>query len=394
MAELRYEGVTEADVPALARILSHAFAGPREGSAEWARKAGLENLRCLRPAGGGEPPATLLRIPMGMYFGGRGVPMVGIAGVGVAPEARGRGAGAALMRAAVQEMGEEGVALSGLYPATQPLYRRVGYEQAGHRFEVRLPVRFVDTRERGMEVRPVTEAETPAVKACFAAFGAAFNGALDRTEYIWGRIRANRDITYHGFAAVGDTGAIEGYVYLSQTRKMDRGRQDLTLSDLAFTTARAGRRLLAFLADFSSMADDIVLYGGPLHPALFLLSEQRYRMDLREHWMLRVCDVPRAMEARGYAPGPRAELHLDIRDELLPKNQGRWTVSVEGGRAAVAKGGRGDLRLDVRALAPLYSGLISARQLRLLGHLEGDDAAVGAADSIFAGPAPWQSDMY
>jgi predicted acetyltransferase len=389
-----YGGVAEADVPAVARILSHAFAGPREGSAEWARRAGLENLRCLRPAGEGEPAASLLRIPMGIYLGGRSVPMVGIAGVGVAPEARGRGLGGALMRAAVAEMGEEGVALSGLYPATQPLYRRVGYEQAGHRFEVRLPVRFVDSRERGMDIRPVVEADTGAMRACYSRFAAAFNGALDRGEYVWSRVRANRDVVYHGFAAVSEAGEVEGYVYLSQTRKMDRGRQDLTLSDLAFTTERAGRRLLAFLADFSSMADDIVLYGGPLHPALYLLSEQRYRMDLREHWMLRVCDVRAALEGRGYSPALCAEVHLEIRDELLPKNHGRWTLAVEGGRAAVSLGGRGDVRLDVRALAPLYTGLISARQLRLLGQLGADDAGIAAADGIFAGTAPWKSDMY
>jgi predicted acetyltransferase len=101
------------------------------------------------------------------------------------------------------------------------------------------------------------------------------------------------------------------------------------------------------------------------------------------------------VEGRGYAPGVRAEVHLEIADELLPKNSGRWTVAVEGGRASsVVKGGRGGLRLDIRALAPLYSGLISAAQLRVLGQVEGDDEAVAAADAAFAGTAPWKSDMY
>jgi predicted acetyltransferase len=392
--DLTYQPMKEEQTPAVARILSHAFAGTPESSTEWLKNAGIRHARVLAGAGArDEVAACLLRIPMGQYFGGRSVPLVGIAGVAVAPEARGRGVAGRMMAQAVREIAAEGVALSGLYPATQPLYRRVGYEQAGHRFEVRLPVGIIDTRERDLAVRPIEGGDEASVRACYRRFAEGFEGPLDRGEYLWRRVREGRDTAYHGFAAWSEAGEIEGYLYLSQTRKPERGRQDIALSDLAFTTPRGGRRLLAFLREFSSLGDQIVLYAGPLHPVLSLLAEQRYAMHLREHWMLRVTDAARALEARGYRGGS-GEVHLEVRDELLPRNAGRWLLAVEAGRGSVSRGGRGDLRLDVRALAPLYSGLLSARQLRLLGWAEGDDGAVAAADRVFAGTTPWLGDMY
>ena len=385
--------MTDTDLPAVARILSHAFAGTREGSAEWIQNAGLGHLRTLRAAEGGPIEASLLRIPMGQYFGGRSVPLVGIAGVGVAPEARGRGIAGRLMAEAVREIAAEGVPLSGLYPATQPLYRRVGYEQAGHRFEYRLPVRNVDSRERGMRVRPVEPSDKAAIRECYAEFARRFDGPLERGEYLWGRVEKMRETVYYGFAAVNDSGAIEGYLYLAQTRKPERGRQDIAVSDIAFRTAAAGRRLLGFLADFSSMADDIVFFGGPMHPLCTLLAEQRYHVSIRDYWMIRVTDLPKAIAARGYRC-ESAEVHLDIRDDLLPQNAGKWVVRVRDGVGQAERGGRGDLSLDVGALASFYTGLYTPEQLAMLGRCTGEATKLRAAAGLFAGTTPWMSDMY
>lgn len=387
MSDYSFEVMREEDVPAISRILMHAFGGPRERLAEWITKAGISNMRVMRPRSGGDPAACVLRIPMGEYFGGKSIPLIGIAGVGVAPEARGHKLAGRMMAHIVQEMHAEGGTLSGLYPATQPLYRRVGYEQAGHRFEIRFPARAIDIRERGMKVVPIDDSNFEAVKECYAAFARTFDGPLDRGTYIWDRVKKGREISYEGFAALGEDGTIEGYLYLGHHRKAT-GKYDLELSDIAFRTPRAGRRLLSLLEDYSSMCDDIFFRGGPMHPALALISEQRAAITVHLNWMLRILDVKKAFEARGYPPGIRGELHLDVRDDLIAANQKRWIIRVEGGRASVEAGGRGDLRLDVRALAPLISGYMSAEQLVQCGWAE------GAAANILPTSTPWLSDMY
>ncbi len=111
-------------------------------------------------------------------------------------------------------------------------------------------------------------------------------------------------------------------------------------------------------------------------------------------WMTRMVDAPGALEARGYAQGLSATLGFELSDPLLPHNRGRFRLRVERGRAKVEKGGRGDLRLDVRALAALYTGQLSASTLAGAGRIEGSDGAIALADGIFAGPAPAMPDMF
>ena len=111
-------------------------------------------------------------------------------------------------------------------------------------------------------------------------------------------------------------------------------------------------------------------------------------------WMLRIIDVRRALGERGYAPTHESELHLRVRDDLLPANDGAFVLRVSGGKGEVESGGDGRLQIDVRGLAPLYSGYASAHELISTGYIEGAEADLGLADAVFAGPAPWMADFF
>jgi predicted acetyltransferase len=119
-----------ADLYESARIMSLSFGSEIEGSQQWiTNKVGHDNMRVIRT--GSTVVGTGVRVPMGHYFGGNSVPVVGIAGIAVAPHARGHGVARSMMLGLLNEIRDEGVALSSLYPATTYLYRRVGFEQAG-----------------------------------------------------------------------------------------------------------------------------------------------------------------------------------------------------------------------------------------------------------------------
>lgn len=400
---LNYCGVTDADLPALSWIMQHAFASDAESCTKWLVAAGIEHLRAVRSgrAGDGGPiRGTLLRIPMGQFFGGQSVSMLGIAGVGVPPEARGAGVARAMMADALREAHADGFALSTLYASTQALYRQVGYEQAGFQFHTRIPVRQIDLRAKTPNVRPLTPGDEDAVRACYRAFATSFTGLLDRGPYVWRRTREWRDKSYTGFGVYdgpASSSTLEGYVFLAQEQgEHAYGKHDVLVSDIAFTTPRAARRLLGFLADFATMGDSIVLHCGPLHPLISLTNAIMLKIEKQEYWMLRVVSVQKALEQRGYHPAARGVLQLDVHDETIPANAGSWTLAIERGQATVRKENqiRPTIRTTTRALAPLYSGLYTARQLRMMGWLEGDDAAIDAADGLFMGTTPWMSDFF
>ena len=67
--------------------------------------------------------------------------MAGVASVKVAPEYRGRGIGRQLMTALLALIAERGYPVSALYPATMPLYRSLGWELAGGKYQASVPAR-------------------------------------------------------------------------------------------------------------------------------------------------------------------------------------------------------------------------------------------------------------
>lgn len=392
---MEYGAIEEREVGAAARMIHHAFAGPIEGSEKWLREGGLEHLRVVRE--GGRAVACLMRIPMGQFFGGRSVKMLGIAGVAVTPEARGRGLARGMMERALLEARGDGFPIACLYASTVGLYRQVGYEQAGHRFVAHVPLHRIDVRERGAGVRALTEADDAAVRDCYGEFVRRFDGTLDRGPYVWGRVRRLREEVYTGFG-VESAGGLGGYVFLAQVRNPETGGHNVVVSDLAFTDVGSARRLLGFLADFATMGENLVLYGSPLHPILSLLNERHFRVEKKDYWMVRVLDLPAAIAARGYAAGTHATVELRVNDPLIAENSGVWTVRVGDGRGLAERGSAGQvdpISCDVRAISPWYSGLYTPEQMAAIEWMQGSDAAITAAAGVMGGRGtPWMGDMF
>lgn len=394
---MKYLAFAEPDMPGVAKILKFAFGGDELDCEKWLRQSGVEHVRCVRRGHETQPSGCLLRIPMGQYFGKKSVSMLGIAGVGVMPEARGSGMARWMMQQALLEAHREGYALSGLYASTQALYRQVGYEQAGHQFRTHIPIHKINVRSSEPEVRAIEEHDEPQVRACYKAFHSQFNGPLDRGEYVWRRTRDWRDKKYSGFGVFDSGGKLEGYVFFAQERHAATGKHDIVLSDVAFTTPRAGRRLLGFLAGFTTMGEELVIQAGPVHPLASMLGLQAYRVERREYWMTRIVDLKMALEQRGYLQHVRGAMQIDVLDPIIESNRGSWTLSVEHGRGTAMKEDqvRPAIRSTIQGLVPLYTGMYTASQLRTMGWIEGDDAAIDLAEMIFGGfGTPWMSDFF
>ncbi len=383
----------DTELRAFTGIVSRALFFPDADLDVWVRREGVENVRVARRLGKVVGGLVLQR--MGQWFGQRSVPMTGIRGVGVAPEHRASGVGSRLMRAVLAEMHRSGVALSTLFPATQPIYRRPGFEQAGVRLRYQLSTRGIDARDRTLDVRPIEKADHPSLVELYTERARRTAGNLDRNAWAWQRILDPPPWAKPGYGYLAArAGQPEGYIVFSQKPGEHPHNNELEVADFVVLTADAGRRLLTLLADHRSMAEWVSWNGAPADPISYLLAEQHLTIKDRIDWMLRIVDIRAALEARGYPAGLNTELHLKVADDLLARNNQRYVLEIADSKAEVHEGGRGELGIDIRGLASLYTGHLSPAELRATGYLEASDEVLATAAATFAGPAPWMSDIF
>ena len=362
------------------------------GSLEPALAAG----RCLGAFDGGQLVGSALYHDMTQWWRGRPVPMAGVAGVQVAPEYRGQGVGRAVMTALAQLMTERGYPLSVLYPATMTIYRSLGWEIAGHRHEVVLPARALswlvrpDVKTAGIR-RPGPDDAAEVLEV----IGRAHAGARDCGPITWGEATVRGWLTRPGRYADSDR-----YAYLTPDGFLGyhwrRGHHEIFVDRLVAASAATTQALWAVAASNSTVAETMRAQVGPSDPLWWMLREQDADIAERESWMLRLLDAPAAVAARGF-PAADLAVPLQITDDLLAANSGRWELTVRAGvgrlsqyrtepvaspAAPASSGGPTPLALSARGLAALYAGTPVAT-LRRAGLADGgspdaDDALDGA----------------
>lgn len=345
-----------------------------------------------------ESAGSALVIWAGQFFGGRSVPMCGVRAVAVPPERRGTGIATDLMIALLREAHERGTPISTLYAATQALYRRVGYEQAGHRHRVTLdPARLKARAVPGTRIRPADFAsDHDAIVACQHAMARAMPGNLDRDVYLWSILRSPRAVQTDTLVIEDSANASVCGVLTYRLERLPYPQRGYALwaTDFASSFELGARGVLAAIAGFGSVLSEVRLHCGPTHPVLLLLDEQKYRIDHEEHWMTRIVRFKDAIEARGYPLGVSARVSIRVTDRLFEDNDGDWTIEIERGSARCTRGGPGEVELDIGAMASIYTGFASPAQLALIGRARGDAESLATLGAIFAGATPSMVDFF
>jgi predicted acetyltransferase len=371
-------------------LFRQAFASTANGVRHYVETVKPENFRVMRR--NGAAVAGLGLLDMKQYFGGRSVPCRGIAAVMVEPGERGRGTASRMMAAMLEETRAAGFPISTLYPATRPLYAKVGYVSAGDRITYRLPFGVMRGLRSECNLELIIPAERSTLERIQMERARRTNGLLERCELLWQRAMSSPAKPLDTWIIPGDTGP-EGYVTLG-SRLPDR---TLHVEDWAALTPRAGRAILGFLAGWHSQATAITWAGGPEDTLIHLMPEVGVGFASWEQWMLRITDVAGALTSRGWPMGIRGGLTLDVTDPLLAGNGGRYRLEVEDGKAGVERlngTGTADISLGVDALATLYTGHLSPRTMADLELIKASAAALDTATTWFAGPRPWLSDMF
>lgn len=387
----------EDEVRAAWGVLSRAFGWPLADVDKFVEGLGpMERCRVAVTDDGQVTAFSRLR-PFGQFFGGRRVAMGGHSPVGVDPEHRGRGLGTTVTAAHYPAMRARGEHLAALFPASTRLYRGAGFEIAGVNVERRLPIRSLQMLPPStLRPRRASRDDIPAIKDCYRRYAAAQPGWLDRPDVWWDRLIEKPWDDRHTYVVDGDNGSVEAYVLYAHTppsasRPFGYGIRVLDIVAPSRETALALWRLVA---SSSTMVHDVSVNGHPEDALLLLLPEQDLTSGSEMRWMLRLVDAAGAVAARGFRRVD-VEVDLEIEDRHCEWNQGRWRLTVSKGEGRLERGGDGDVRLGVGALASLYAGYAPAGVLARSGLLRADGAAdLDALDAAFSGPTPWMPDFF
>ncbi|OLP17591.1 GNAT family N-acetyltransferase [Leptolyngbya sp. 'hensonii'] len=378
-----------AEAEQFCRIVAQCFNAPITEEQAYIDRLGIENFRIIRKAG--QVVGGLQIYPMGQWYGRHRLEIAGIAAVAIAPEHRGSGVATTLLTQVLQSLHATDIPLAVLYASTQRLYRKVGFEQAGIFCRFSVPAKTLISRHRRLEMIAVDPQNWQIFADLYQQQAIANNGNLDRHPVIWQRIVHSSSEPLYAYLIGSETNP-QGYVILHH--QAAPGGYSLNLRDVVTLTAAAQERLWTFLADHRSLADQVLWRGPMVNPSLLHLPEQTYQVSHLERWFVRLVDVPLALAMRGYPEGIEAELHLEVQDDLIEPNNGRFVLTVSQGEGRVTPGGRGELQIPVRGLSPLFTGLLTPDQLHQAGYLTGTSSALATATLLFSGPEPWMADHF
>jgi predicted acetyltransferase len=341
--------------------------------------------------------ATARTYDLRQWFGGRAVPMAGIASVATVPERRGGGIATDLMRSVMRTARRDGKVISTLYPATVTVYRRLGYEYAGIYTEYRIPTRDLPRDTSKVEVDEFRDEDLEALKACYRRYAATQNGPAEGDDDQWWQRRVLRRGFTEGqtrAAIVRGPDGVEGYApFALEDIPTDWGYR-LEGSHLVATTPAAAGALLGYFRRFASVGMEMAWHGPPNEPLALLIPEQTLKADWIFRNMSRLLDVPAALEARGY-PEVDGEATIAVDDPLFEENRGPFRIVAEGGSVKVVQDDVPARRpVPIGLLTALYTGYLSPADLVQLGALDQDDPGLAFLGRLFAGPVPWAPDFF
>ncbi len=362
---------------------------------------GLEHLVVAVDAGAIVAHAFLF--PFQAHFGGAPVKVGGIASVGVAPEARGRGVASALVEHLHVLSDRRGDALTMLYAFRHGFYARLGYATTSSRKRLAIDARAVPASWQALardRVRGVRSGDDKAIRGLHARVAERSSGWIARPRRYWEMLLAReRRITLVCERAKQrgkDERGAAGYVAFSLSQSELHAETILEVEEIVAEDDETRRALFGALGAMRDQVAEIVVEvpeSDPIERALPDADGRRSGTEGVEHAfgeivggpMVRIEDIPRALAARGYASDGAFDVVVRSPEEGEVIALG---IRVRGGRAEVgpAQGVRGALQTTRAGVAAIFYGALPASAAVALGLARADARLASAIDAIVRMP--------
>ncbi|MDT0184973.1 GNAT family N-acetyltransferase [Microbacterium sp. ARD31] len=372
MTTYEYRRLTEDDVEAHRRLGREAFGHPASAPADTPAPPPRPGATRWGAFLGEELVARVEGFALGSWFGGRVLPTVGIGGVVVAPEHRGRGVSRGLVTQVLDHHRAQGAALSTLYPTAPGYYRGLGYEVIGSYDEVVVPSAALATMAPGppgLRTRRATTADGPGLRNVYDAWAAAQNGPLDRRGPAFAVADDDWVADHEAVTVVEDEqGVVRGFA------SWDRGTgygaaAHLSVAEVLAVDADSYRALWHVIGSFAAVVGEVRLLTSGADVARYALHTKDWKVTLEDVYMLRVEDVPTALS------GIRLPFEVSVPfvvTDPLGVIDGSYLLTTDAGTTSCRRSEDGaGAELTARGLALCLAGTQSCANLRSAGLLAG-----------------------
>jgi predicted acetyltransferase len=254
-------------------------------------------------------------------FWGSRIRCVGIAAVGILPEWRGTGAGAALMRGAHQQYLSAGFDFAALYPFRAEFYRKFGYEYAGYWLKIKAKPDQIRVCGDLLRVREILNSDVSAIRPLYEAFSSQMNGMNYRNELQWQRlIGTDKPCSIY---VAGDP--VEAYVLV---RLNGTFWVSQTIKEVVATTHIGYLSILKFLKGLGNNKSELEWIEPANSRFLAFQSEQGVQISRDAQVMWRALNVGSILSKLPVTNGEGVS--LSTRDPEIRSNDGSWLFANSG----------------------------------------------------------------
>jgi len=402
--------IAEDEFDAFVAVDEHAFHGSPLSESD--RRMVLDRFefdRTLAAFDGMTPVGVTMCFSFQLSVPGQHVlPAAGVTFVAVLPTHRRRGVLSSMMRRQLADVRDRGEPLAVLWASESVIYSRYGYGRAswylgltlrrGEGTLTRAASAAVD--RSGVRLRLADpQAALPELAKVYDAVLPSRPGFFGRNDAWWRHAIYDPAEQRAGAGPLRcllaeDGSGPRGYALYSGVDHWAESLPEnaLTVRELMATDPAAGAALWADLLS-RDLTSEFRVHRRPVDdPLIYQLADpRRARPQLNDGLWVRIADVPAALAGRRYSCP--VEAVLEVRDEILPSNAGRWrlTADPDGAASCVPVTEPADLALDVTELGAAYLGGTRLGALAAAGLVT--ELRPGAVRQLSAAmswdPAPW-----
>jgi predicted acetyltransferase len=329
------------------------------------------------------------------------VPAAAVTLVGVRPSHRRRGLMSSMMRRQLNDIHERGrEAAAILWPSEPVIYGRFGYGFGTQATDLRVDsgsARLRSTPTAEVDLVTPTEA-LPAMRELHEKVWPTIPGMIDRDGPWWEDRIEDPEEHREGLQPLRAAVTDDAYALYAVRRQWNADGPDsevVVLEALA-ATPEGEAAIWNYLMGLDLTRRISWELAPPDHPITHMVvNAQHVKATPGSGLWVRLVDLPRALAERAY--GEPFEVVLEVADDVLPWNAGRWALRWDGTTATCAKTATpAALALSSTELGAAYLGGTRLETLAQAGRVrELRPGALAAASRAFAGArAPWCLEIF